>query len=297
MAAQIARHLRVGQRLAHRRIQPRHHRGRHAAWAHQRVPIGHRIARQGFRHGRRIGQQRAAAGGGRGQGAQPPTLNMWQGGAGRGAGEIHLARDDIGDQRAAAAIAHLNGLNARHGIEQAARQMPGATHAGMAIAQGIRPRPRRRQQRCEISKGLVRRADEEIENIASQADRREIHPRVKAQIAEQRGVQRQGGDGAHQQRMAIRGRAQHHLAGQIARGAGFVLHHHRLAKRGLKPGRHGPDGDIRAAAGRKADDNTNGPRRRPLRPRQPGRREPRQQRPAPHQTICRAWKSAICSAL
>ena len=86
-----------------------------------------------------------------------------------------------------------------------------------------------------------------------QRDGGEVAHDVEGQVAVERGVGGVRAHGRHHQGVAVGGAAGHVLGGDVAGGAGAVLHHHGLAQPGGDALRHHAGGGVGAAARREAD--------------------------------------------
>ena len=127
--------------------------------------------------------------------------------------------------------------------------------------QFVRLRVRQRDQLLEILCRQIGAPDQQARHPRDHGDRREIGDRIVRQRRIKRGVDRVAAE-AHQQRVAIRRRFRDRRRGQVAAGAGAVLDQdglfqrrcHRIGDRA----RH----RIGRAAGRRADQNLDRPRRK-----------------------------------
>ena len=146
--------------------------------------------------------------------------------------DVDAAGADVDHRRAAAAIGHVQHLDAGDVLEQLARQMRRAAVAGRRERQLARDWPwRRRSPPAPTSSGGSALIVMISGRLATQDDRREILHRVVRQAGVEVRADAVGGDGVEQQRVAV-GRG----LGDVVRrdgaaGAAAVADDDRLAQR------------------------------------------------------------------
>ena len=107
----------------------------------------------------------------------------------------------------------------------------------------------------ELAQRPHRQARIDVDHIglrAHECDRCKVLGRIEADLLIEADIGRQNAVGAKEQRVAIRRRARHHLAGDIAARAGTVLDHDRLADDLLELARDQARHHIARPAGRKS---------------------------------------------
>ena len=176
---------------------------------------------------------------------------------------LHLAADQIGERRPSAAIRHVHQIDARHHLEQFAREMrpragTGRRHVELArvslgIVDELRDRPSRNGRMHQHDLGLAHH----------RRDRRNVANEIEVELGEERGV-----DGVRQpdleQRVAVRRRVDHLFGGGVPAPARPVLDHERLAEPLRQPLAHDAREDVVRTAGGKPT-NAHRPRRIGLR--------------------------------
>jgi hypothetical protein len=172
--------------------------------------------------------------------------------------------EEIGEGRRAAAIGHMEQIDSGHRFEQLAVKMRRAADTG-----------RRHQELARIGLGKgdqlrdrlhrSRRFDHHHAGaVHHPGDRRDVANDVEAQIVVEpgaEGIHR----GDHEQRVAVRGSADHRFGREIAAGAGTIVDDERMAQPGRQPIGDDAREQIGRAAGSRADDEPHRPRRIALR--------------------------------
>ena len=224
-------HLGQEQRAADLAVEPRDDLLRHGRRTERAVPHRHLVARHGLGDGRHIGQQRRALRLGDAEQLEPAGLDVLEALRAGGEEQLHLSADRVGDRRRAAAIRHVQHLDAGHALEQRGAQMIGRAGpgrrigdlAGIGLGVGDELRDRVRRHRRVHHHG--------VGHVGEQRDRREILHAVERHGGEQSVVHGVHAHGVEQDGVAVRRRARDRAGADIAGRAGAVLDHHRLAHR------------------------------------------------------------------
>ncbi len=116
--------------------------------------------------------------------------------------------------------------------------------------------PRELDQLLEVFRRHRRIHGDDVRRGRPEDHRNEIGERVVARVRIQARVHRVS-DARDEQRIAVGRGALHLLRGDVAAGAGLVLHHHRLTKRLRQLRRHQARDQIGGARRRKADHDVN----------------------------------------
>ncbi|MNJ59128.1 hypothetical protein D3C77_547950 [compost metagenome] len=171
---------------------------------------------------------------------------------------IHLAAQQIGHGRAAAAIRHVQDVGAGFHLEEFARQVNGRAAAG-----------RRAGQLAGVGLGVgdvfLHRLDghlgvdhQNVGNGGDQAYWLEVFDEVVVELAVQRAVDGVG-DGAHVQRVAVGRRARHDFRADVAVGARLVLDDEALPELFRQRLGHQARDDVGGATGGVAHHDGDGP--------------------------------------
>ena len=122
--------------------------------------------------------------------------------------------------------------------------MPGRTHTARAIADRLRPRLGGGDDIGHRIERPIGRADQHIHRVEDGGNRHQIRHGIKAHIADQGRIDREGADIGRTDGVPIRRGAGHGLRANIAAGAGAVINHHRLAQSCLQNRLHDAHGGI-----------------------------------------------------
>jgi hypothetical protein len=239
--------------------QARHPVGRHAGGREEGVPAAGRQVQAGFLEGRHVGREGRAPGAGRRQDAQLARLVLRQQGVEGVEGHRHLAADEVGQQRARAAVAHHLGRNLRlvsHHQAEEVRQAAGGRHTEVGLV-GVGAQPGQ-----QVLDFLDRHGggdgDAELV-VADLRHRLEILVRVVAVILEHQRRHHHGRRIGQHQHVLAGGQALGLLHRQAAAGAGLVLDHHRPAQPGGQLVGHDARRAVAGAAGGVGDDQAQRP--------------------------------------
>ncbi len=197
----------------------------------------------------------------------------------RGHGDEHrveVARREVLDRRAAAAIGHMRQLRAGGGLEQFAHHVRRRADAARAI--GVVPGPRLREGR-EFRRVACRQrrvAEDQQRRRADHGDRHQVLLDVIGHARLQGGHDGEG-QVREQQRVAIRRGSRDVFGAEHRAGARAVLDHDRLPERGTEPrldqprqhvrrpargeGHHQADRPVRPLGLREGGRGKHGPRR------------------------------------
>ena len=119
-------------------------------------------------------------------------------------------------------------------------------------------------ERNELAERMRRHVDIHHQDIglrADQADRRKILLRIEADLAVEASIGGEDGVVAQQQRVTVRRGMSHHFAGDIAAGTRTIIDDKRLPEQAAEFVGQNTGKDVARAAGRKTDDERNGPGR------------------------------------
>ena len=184
----------------------------------------------------------------------------------------HLVAHHIVDHRRRALVGHVHDLGAAGVGEHLQRQVRNAADAGRAHRHRLRVGLRALDEIGRIH-SRVGRIDHEHGGVVDHPrDRREVARRIVGQVLVQRRADGHGADAGQEQHRAVARRLGHVGRGDIAVGAGLVLHDHLLLEfLAQLLGQHAAH-QVHRAARREGDDQPHGrlgaPRRR--RPAQQG---------------------------
>ena len=106
-----------------------------------------------------------------------------------------------------------------------------------------------------VHRHLLRVDLQEHQHARGGGHRHQVLGRVERHLRVQVRIDRHRAARAHEQRVAVGRLLGHEVAGDVAVGAGAVLHHHRLAQRLRQRLRHGARDLVGGAAGREAHDH------------------------------------------
>ena len=178
---------------------------------------------------------------------------------------IHAPGQQVGDQRAGAAIGHMRDIHAGAEFQEFAAHMPRGAIARRGIGQPPRLAASQRQQFLQAVRGHGRMHDHRIGHRIDQRDGCEIPHRIKRQARIEELVDAGSADRAHVQRVAIGVGLGDRLGADIATRAGAVFHHAGLAQQRGETLGHDARGDIGRPATGEAHDDAHGARGSPLR--------------------------------
>jgi hypothetical protein len=172
---------------------------------------------------------------------------------------LHLALEQAGHQIGAAAVGHVQEIDAGLRGEDRHREVVDRAGARRPVAQlaGLRP-----GQGDEFRQGLGRHRrmhDQHRRHRDERGDRRKIAQRVVAQVRVEHDVDRHRAGIAQHQHVAVGRRRRHRLGGHHAAGARDVLDHERLAESSGQLLREQPGEHVRIAAGRRGRDQAHRP--------------------------------------
>ena len=120
-------------------------------------------------------------------------------------------------------------LDARHGLEELAREMARGAHAGGGEGQAPRMRPRVGDEVEHALRRHRRMDDQQAFGLEHQRDRREIAHRVVGHRGKEADVDGVGAEAARDQRVAVGRGLGDRVGADVAPGAGAVLDQHRLS--------------------------------------------------------------------
>ena len=170
-----------------------------------------------------------------------------------------MARRHIGQAGRRALEGEVHRLQARLLQQQRHGEVPGRAVAGRGVVQLAFLRPGLVEQRGEVRRLRAGAGHQHELRFRHHRHRIQRGERIDLQrLAEQGRVHRHGPLVAHQQRVAIRLRGRDQFGREVAARPRAVLHHHRLAQRGVEARAQGTGDGIRAAAGRVGKDQPQG---------------------------------------
>ena len=185
-------------------------------------------------------------------------------------GEIDLVADEIGDDRRAALVRHVQDIDARLRLDAFHREVQHGADTRGGVAELARLRARELQELGEVFGRQAGARDDDHRRGVQHADRREVAQAVVAH--RRRRDEARNGDravDADQQRVTVRRRLDRPLHADDAARAGDVLDDHVLLEPVLQPRGEHASGEVDIAAGGERHDQRDGFRAGPgLRARQ-----------------------------
>ena len=237
----------LGQRL--------HQRRRRAGGRQQGIPTGHLDTAHALLGQRGdVGCGGGAHAVGDAQRAQLAALDLGQHAGQVGEHQRHAVAQHIGQRLGRAFVGHMQQVGAGLQLEQLARQVQAAAHAGRRTGQLAGLGPGQRQQLARVARRQRRVGDQHIRRLGQHRDRGKVWLHLVGQVGQQRRVDRQVAGRHHQQGLAVGRRALDRLDPQIAGRAGFVVDDGRLTMPLLQAGGQQAGQQIDRAAGRERGD-------------------------------------------
>ncbi len=235
-----------------------HGRGRAGRREHAEPRRGLVAGHAGFGNGRHVGQLGRALGRGDGDGAQLARAHVLDG---RGHVVEHdrdLVAQEVRHGRRTALVGHVLHVHLGHALEQLARQVDGTAAARRAevdlarVGLGVGDQLLHRLERL---RGV---GDQQVGHVGHAGQGREVLHGIERHLPVERCIDGVRAHRAHEERVAVGGRACRHLAADVAARAGTVVHHHRLAQLGAHALGDDARQDVGGAAGRERHDDGDG---------------------------------------
>ncbi len=244
----------IGERGAQQLVQLRDGVLRRLRGNEGRRPHRHLEALQaGFLQGGHIAQQQLAIGARGGQRAQLAAHHERQRRADVAEHEVDLPAHQVGQRRRRALVRHRQQIGAGGGLEQFAGDAAGGV-AGAEV-QPLAAGAQLREKRADVLVRAVRRHEQQQSGAADHADRLEVLHRVVGQLLEHRRVGGVRGVGRQEHRVPVRRGSGRRLCRDEPRGAGAVVDDDGLPRLGGQPLAEHARPRVRAAAGRKGNDD------------------------------------------
>ena len=168
---------------------------------------------------------------------------------------LDMPGDDVDERRRRAFVRHMDHPDAGHGLEQFAGQVMRTADARRPVAQLIRVRARQRNQLLRVFGGHRRMHDDDARHLRNVGHVREVLEGIVGEFRIKRDVDRVG-HRRHEQRVTVGRRSGRDLGCDIGARAGAVLDYHRLPPCFSDPRADRARQNIRGAARRVADDET-----------------------------------------
>ncbi len=258
--AELLLHVGGAEDLGDCLVEPRHDRRRRAGGSEHRVPRRHLEARHGLADGRDIGHRRVARFLHDGEHADLAAVEVRHRARETEERDLDVAADEIVDGGAAAAIGHVQDVDAGFLAQQLAGKVVRRADAGGAVVDLARIGPGIGDQLGDRMRGKIRMHGEADDVRAGIDDGREILHRVERRILVEVDVAGHHRIGADEQRVAVRRRARRIAGGDVAAHARAIVDDHRLAPGGIEPLGDGARHKVTGGAGRIANHDSDGAR-------------------------------------
>jgi beta-mannosidase len=243
-------HLGIREGRVHHAIDLLHDVCRRALGHEDAVPPARFVAGYELSDGGQVRKSVGAGGGRHSQGAELARLDVLDR---RGQGlecDLHLPAEKIGEGLRAALVGNVDEGGAGHRLEELAGEMLRGAVAGRALVDLVRVRFRIGDEFRDRARRKGRRHRHDVGKPGDAGDGCQVRDEVEGELVVERGIDRVH-RAAHQQRVAVRGRAHHRLGREVAARAGAVLHEHRLVELIRHPLRDEPRHDVEVASAAK----------------------------------------------
>src|SRR4051812_28323927 len=108
----------------------------------------------------------------------------------RSESKLYASRDQVDVGRAGGLVRDMYEIDARHLLEELAREVLGRAHAGGAVGERSGLRLRKSDQLLYAARGHRRMREQDVRRLRELGDRRELRDRVVRHFRMQRGIDR-----------------------------------------------------------------------------------------------------------